>query len=298
MLGLLLSGYFWIAHQGMSSVVRDGPLLGEIISSIVGGVSDDHCVNRIRHSRLGSGRVGDEMVLRLNDQKQLSLSGGIVPAMGCGDHSAQSKQVPVCRKALSISGKQIAGVIVLPSLSPRAARESLCGIIPYRQLSVDAHICCYALPSVGGPRQRRGAERFSGALNELGSFHLNLNPRAIVGLVGGAGERISLARQIESPEDQEGAAKREGGVRPARPPLRFGSGGGPILGIQILGIMCVGFGFAVLSVKGLSGIFDDPDRDWLRRVRYWAYLAVGALGGLTFYGWAWLGHPLAIWGLA
>ena len=68
-----------------------------------------------------------------------------------------------------------------------------------------------------------------------------------------------------------------------------------LLGGQILGLMLVGFGFACGVVRGLIWALDDPNRD--RRRLGWATAALCFPLGLTFYGWAWLGHPLAFWGL-
>lgn len=106
------------------------------------------------------------------------------------------------------------------------------------------------------------------------------------------GRSASFAQR---PYQKDGAQGSEDGSSPRRPPLILSGVRGPYLGIQILGIMLVGFGFACGVVRGLIWALDDPNRN--RRRFGWLMAALCAPLCLTFYGWAWLGHPLAVWGL-
>ena len=76
----------------------------------------------------------------------------------------------------------------------------------------------------------------------------------------------------------------------------FGGIRSPYLGIQVLGIMGVGLGFAGLTVLSVIRTIDNRYRQ--RRIGWCALAVVSALCGLTLYGWAWTGHPLRLWGLA
>ena len=103
-----------------------------------------------------------------------------------------------------------------------------------------------------------------------------------------------LASFVESPDQQRGPdqGKNRGGPCSFYLPLtgcgsQLSGIGSLLLGGQILGLMLVGFGFACGLVFGLINALDNPNRH--RRRLGWAIE--------TFYGWAWLGHPLAFWGL-
>lgn len=98
------------------------------------------------------------------------------------------------------------------------------------------------------------------------------------------------------PHQEDRSSKSKNRTSPRWDYLFFDGIGGPYLGIQVFCIMFVGFGFAVLSVFGIRRALDDPDRK--RRAFGWLLFGVGCVGGLTCYGWGYLGHPLRIWGLA
>jgi hypothetical protein len=99
----------------------------------------------------------------------------------------------------------------------------------------------------------------------------------------------------EAPNYQQRTQKRQYGSEPSRKYLFFGGISSPFLGLQIFGVMLIGFGFACLSMLGITRALDDPDRQ--RRIFGWVWLCVGCAGGLFFYGWAWGGNPLLVWGL-
>src|SRR4051794_20652817 len=69
----------------------------------------------------------------------------------------------------------------------------------------------------------------------------------------------------------------------------------PYLGVQIAGIMLIGFAFACSVAFGILNALDNPNRNrwWLR----WAIAALCARLRPLSYGWDWMCHPLAFWGL-
>jgi hypothetical protein len=105
---------------------------------------------------------------------------------------------------------------------------------------------------------------------------------------------VSPSRFSETPYNQKRTEKRENGPEPSRKYLFFGGISSPFLGLQIFGIVLVGFGFACLGVFGIALALDDPDRK--RRILGWICLCIGGAGGLFLYGWAWGGNPWLVWG--
>ena len=91
-------------------------------------------------------------------------------------------------------------------------------------------------------------------------------------------------------------------VRPCRYYLIFGGCGaslgsysGSLLGLQIVGLMLVGFLFAILGVLGLFWSLNDRYRD--RKAVGFALAAACLPACLFFYAWGLYGHPGAIIGL-
>ena len=103
-----------------------------------------------------------------------------------------------------------------------------------------------------------------------------------------------LAGFAERPDDQQRSSERQTGRTPTQKYLFFGGIRSPYLGIQVLGIMLVGFGFACLSVFGLVNALDNPNRN--RRCIGWLIAGLCLPTGLTFYGWAFVGSPFVFWG--
>jgi hypothetical protein len=149
--------------------------------------------------------------------------------------------------------------------------------------------------------------RILGQHDELGAVGEQVSPElAFSGISGdfdgffcGESRLDSSSRRLTSfaqrPDQEDG---REGGNDNGSPSGRYlflGGIRGPYLGVQIAGVMLVGFGFACGVVFGLIRAFDDPDRD--RRRLGWAVASLCVPPCLTFYGWGWLGHPLAFCGL-
>jgi hypothetical protein len=69
----------------------------------------------------------------------------------------------------------------------------------------------------------------------------------------------------------------------------------PYLGLQIFGIILVGFCFAILCVFSGARAFDNPNRK--AKFAGFAICAASFVAGLTFYGWAFTGNPFLFWGL-
>lgn len=110
------------------------------------------------------------------------------------------------------------------------------------------------------------------------------------------GDSVRPARYDEVPDKQDGSSERKPRCSGGWRYLFFNGICGPYLGIQIGGIMCVGLGFAILSVFGIRRALYLPDRKG--RFFGWILFAGSVVLGLSFYGWGFLGHPLRIWGLA
>ncbi|TPE50822.1 YifB family Mg chelatase-like AAA ATPase [Amaricoccus solimangrovi] len=105
------------------------------------------------------------------------------------------------------------------------------------------------------------------------------------------------ARLAKRPDQQPGPESGDPELEPCRYHLpisgcsaTLSSVSSLLLGLQIIGLMLVGFGFAVPSVLGIFRAFDDDYRD--RRSRYLALSAICAPAWLFLYGWAFYGRPL------
>lgn len=122
---------------------------------------------------------------------------------------------------------------------------------------------------------------------------------------GGVGSSFGFSEssnQIPSPNT--GYGSRRSGNGNADPcyyllPISGCSGirggvGGLALGGQIVGLMLLGIGCALLFGRSVFLALESPEK---ARWKFWLYaLPLGALV-FFFYGWAWFGHPLAFWGL-
>ena len=108
--------------------------------------------------------------------------------------------------------------------------------------------------------------------------------------------------QYERYNKSESGNEAEPNLPYCRPFLPFSSPGavfgglsGPLLSLQISSIMLLGLAFNLAAALGLVGAFYYADRK--RKALSGSVVILGAGGGLTFWGWAALGHPLVIWGL-
>lgn len=110
--------------------------------------------------------------------------------------------------------------------------------------------------------------------------------------------RASAPSLQQRPQEQEGASSAEYHGQPSGRYLVFGGIRSPYLGIQIGGIMACGVAFLALCALGCFRLFDYQDGQRLVRVNSWVYAIVGGIGGMTFYSWGIMGHPLRFWGLA
>ena len=109
------------------------------------------------------------------------------------------------------------------------------------------------------------------------------------------GSLSRLASFPEGPHEQASADERKDGSGQGCRYLFFGGIRGPYLGVQILGVMLIGFGFTRLGVFGLISGLDNPNRN--RRKLGWCLVGVCAPLALIFCRWAGSGHPLGAWDL-
>ena len=130
--------------------------------------------------------------------------------------------------------------------------------------------------------------------------------RDLVGLqgrpYGHPGGFYRLVSEQQSVDEGRSSNKGEGQLRPCRYYLIFGGCGaslgsysGSLLGLQIVGLLLVGFLFAILGVLGLFWSLNDRYRD--RKAVGFALAAACLPACLFFYAWGLYGHPGAIIGL-
>ena len=124
----------------------------------------------------------------------------------------------------------------------------------------------------------------------IGALRVFERLRLSVGVIGGPS---SLP---ERPNKEKRADERKTRCNPAYDSLPFGGICSPYLLPQIVFLMLVGFGFACISVRGITWALDHPNRQ--RRRLGWVLAFVGFIAGLICYEWALLGHPLRCLGLA
>jgi len=143
--------------------------------------------------------------------------------------------------------------------------------------------------------------------NNMDAF--NLDPRALAGNHLLAGELVGVSSNFEgsvgltqSTKNKENANKAEHRLRPCGLLLplssdgtAFGGHGSTLLGVQIIGLTLVGFGFAFLGAEGICRVFDYPE--WNRKLSGWVLAVICLPAAFFFVGWATTGHPLAFWGL-
>lgn len=75
----------------------------------------------------------------------------------------------------------------------------------------------------------------------------------------------------------------------------FRSFSGSLLSFEVGGFMLLGLAFCFGAALCIVGVLFYADR--YRKIGCAIGAVVGASGGLTFWGWVALGHPLVIWGL-
>lgn len=134
----------------------------------------------------------------------------------------------------------------------------------------------------------------------LNTSYADISPQPLSGMPLGLfdssdGYSVGFPSFSEVPHQQRSSEEGQNRGDPGGRYLFFGGIRSPYLGVQILGIMVVGFGFTFLSVLGITRALDDLDRK--RRVYGWLWLGIGTIGALACYGWAWSGNPLRPWGL-
>lgn len=141
---------------------------------------------------------------------------------------------------------------------------------------------------------------------EWGRFFITVRPprkvSALFALSSSAGEDQSTPGQQQGVDKSYSSDQRKNNLRPCgyylplsgvSPSLR--AIGGVTLGLQIIGIMLVGFLIAIPGTLGLYWVFDDPNRN---RKLLGAGLASVCLPITGFlYGWGLTGHPLGLFGL-
>ena len=105
---------------------------------------------------------------------------------------------------------------------------------------------------------------------------------------------ISFPSLVKCPNNQQGSNKAKKSSNPSRKYLIFGGIRSPYLGIQIAGIMLLAFGFTAIASYSLFRRFNYGNRKWR-----WILLGLASSAcALFFWGWAWGGHPLLVWGVA
>lgn len=123
--------------------------------------------------------------------------------------------------------------------------------------------------------------------------------RSYLRLADLTGDSISLSREPQRIKEGKGADYRDAGLNPCRYYLPFSGCSARLssissltLGGQIVGLMLLGFAFAIPSCLGVFRAFDDSNREGLSRSL--ALSAVCTPVWLFLYCWAFWGHPF--WG--
>ena len=115
--------------------------------------------------------------------------------------------------------------------------------------------------------------------------------------VGGISRAGGLSdTAIGKPERYEQAKESDKGQSNCPAPktyLFFGGIRGPYLGLQIFALTLVGVAFAGVGARGVIWALDNPNVKG--RLLGGALALFGLIVGVTFNGWAALGHPLRFW---
>lgn len=124
------------------------------------------------------------------------------------------------------------------------------------------------------------------------NFGVNVSPQLLIGGLFCNG--ICSPSKEQSPKYEQCSGSAQKYCQQSNRYLVFGGIRGPYLGVQLAIIMGLGIAFFALASLSLFRRFDENDR----RYRWIVGAILGIVGGLTFYGWGFLGHPLRFWGLA
>ena len=119
------------------------------------------------------------------------------------------------------------------------------------------------------------------------------------GIFSGFGRPTVQSKRVKESDSSEGG---NGNLNPCRYYLPFsgcsaslGSIGSLTLGFQIIGLMLVGFLFAIPSVLGVLWAFNNDHRK--RRALWLSLSAICTPAWLFLYCWAFWGNPMGVLGL-